>query len=175
MLLDLSTRYLEALWNLLSELWIYFVIGFLIAGFVAEFVPSKILLQYFGRNNLKTFLRSMLAGLVASLCSCGAIPIAVTLRKGGATKAAALTFMLAAPWAGFMQLVIFYKFLGMSGTAVVFAGALSVAFICGIVLGYLEDQGWLEEKTKYDDSAKKGNQILQESLACESQGSPLSF
>jgi len=136
--------YFRALGELLAELWVYFLIGFLIAGVVAEFVPKKTLTRYFGKNSIGTLLRATVSGTVATLCSCGAIPIAVTMRKGGASRAAALTFMLAAPWAGFIQLSIFYKFLGFTKTAIVFVGALSVAFLTGMVLGYLEDHRWFD-------------------------------
>ena len=76
------------------------------------------------------------------------------MRQGGATRAAALTFMLAAPWAGFVQLVIFYNFLGFRGTAIVFGGALSVAFLAGMILGRLEDHGWLEDPEPMGTAAK---------------------
>ncbi len=136
--------YFRALGDLLADLWMYFLIGFLIAGVVAEFVPKKTLTRYLGKNSIATLLRATVAGTVATLCSCGAIPIAVTMRKGGASRAAALTFMLAAPWAGFIQLAIFYKFLGFIQTAIIFVGALFVAFFTGIVLGYLEDHRWFD-------------------------------
>ncbi|MCG3147702.1 MAG: putative two-component membrane permease complex subunit SMU_747c [Verrucomicrobiae bacterium] len=151
---DLAGTYLGALWSLLADLWLYFLIGFLIAGAIAEFVPTKTLLRHFGRNSAATYLRAMLAGMLASLCSCGAIPIAATLRARGVSRAAALTFMLAAPWAGFMQLLVFYRFLGFGGTAVVFVGALMIAFLTGTVLGWLEDRGWLNEAA---DSARVSN------------------
>jgi uncharacterized membrane protein YraQ (UPF0718 family) len=69
----------------------------------------------------------------------------VTLRSRGASRAAALTFLLAAPWAGFTQLVILYRFLGLEGASVVFVGALSVALVTGAILARLEDRGWLSE------------------------------
>jgi uncharacterized membrane protein YraQ (UPF0718 family) len=135
--------YLDALLALLSELWLFFLIGFITAGAVSVFVPSETLLRLFGKNNLATLARATVAGLFASICSCGAIPISVTLRKKGASQAAALTFLLAAPWAGLLQLIIFYRFLGFSQTAIIFVGALTVAFTTGIVLAYMEKKGWL--------------------------------
>ncbi|MFQ5929183.1 MAG: permease [Acidobacteriota bacterium] len=153
--------YLQALADLIVDLWFYFLLGFLIAGAVAEFIPKRTLTRYLGRNSVGTLLRATLSGTVASLCSCGAIPIAVTMRKGGASRAAALTFMLAAPWAGFMQLVIFYKFLGFAGAAVVFVGALTVAFLTGIVLGRLEDHGWFDGSSRLDtDSNAPYNEVF---------------
>ena len=145
--------YAQAVANLLTDLWLYFLIGFLIAGVVAEFISKQLLSRYLGRNTVSTMIRATLSGTITSVCSCGAIPIAVTMRQGGATRAAALTFMLAAPWAGFVQLVIFYNFLGFRGTAIVFGGALSVAFLAGMVLGRLEDHGWLDDSEPLSTAA----------------------
>lgn len=140
---NLLAAYVQALSGLAADLWLYFLLGFLVAGAIAEFVPRRVFLRYLSTNNVATLLRATLSGTVASVCSCGAIPIAVTMRKSGSSRAAALTFLLAAPWAGFMQLIIFYRFLGLAATALVFGLALLVAFVTGIVLGYLEDTGWL--------------------------------
>lgn len=141
---EYGMRYLGSLADLLGDLWAYFIVGFLVAGLIAEFVPRAAIIRHFGRNGALAILRATLAGTVASLCSCGAIPVAVTMRKQGASKAAALTFMLAAPWAGFMQVVLFYRFLGLAGTATVFGLALLVAFLTGLVLARLERRGLLE-------------------------------
>lgn len=161
-MLQIMTVYVQALCGLLAELWVFFVLGFLIAGAVAEFVPRRTLLRHFGRNGAPMCLRAILAGMAVSLCSCGAIPIAATMRSRGASRAAVLTFMLAAPWAGFMQLVVFYRFLGLLGTAVVFVGALAVAFLAGLVLGRLEDQGWLNEATANNSPANASATTLVE-------------
>ncbi len=136
--------FIGALWNLVAGLWFFFLIGFLTAGLVQEFVPRRTVLRYLGQNTAGTLIRATLSGTVASLCSCGAIPIAVSIRQAGASRAAALTFLLAAPWAGFVQFLIFYRFLGLMATTVVFGGALLVAFSSGVVLARLEDQGLLE-------------------------------
>lgn len=142
---DGVTRYFAALVELVRELWLFFGAGFLIAGLIAEFVPKQTLMRYWGRNDLATLARSLAAGLVASLCSCGAIPIAATLREKGATRAAALTFLAAAPWAGFLQLLVFSRFLGWGRTLLVFAGAMIVALGIGVVIGWLETRGWLDD------------------------------
>ncbi len=150
---SILNAYLAALWSLLADLWLFMGIGFLTAGLVQEFVPRRAMLRYLGRNSLATLLRATLAGTVASVCSCGAIPIAVSIRQAGATRAAALTFLLAAPWAGFVQLIIFYRFLGWAGTAVIFAGSLLVAFSSGVVLARLESRGLLEGPSPDVDAA----------------------
>ncbi len=59
--------YFRALGNLLAELWVYFLIGFLIAGVIAEFVPKKKFTRYFGKNSIGTLLRATVSGTVTTL------------------------------------------------------------------------------------------------------------
>src|SRR3989338_6145890 len=90
--------YFNSLSELFQDLWLYFLLGLIISALVQEFVSTKRLLQYFGGNDIASLARATTAGLFVSVCSCGAIPIAATLRERGASTASALTFLLAAPW-----------------------------------------------------------------------------
>ena len=44
--------YAQAVANLLTDLWLYFLIGFLIAGVVAEFISKQLLSRYLGRSQV---------------------------------------------------------------------------------------------------------------------------
>jgi uncharacterized membrane protein YraQ (UPF0718 family) len=121
-------------------------LGFVVAGLVQEFVPARILLKYFGKNDWKSLARASLAGLAVSVCSCGAIPLCVTLHRNGAATATALTFLLASPWAGLVQLFILNGFVGPANTGIIFVSALLVAFLSGLILAGLENRGKLDQR-----------------------------
>lgn len=144
--MELVLKYFSSLVYLIEDLWIFFLVGFLVAGIVQEFIPSRILLRYFGENNWQSLARASFAGLVVSVCSCGAIPLAVTLRQRGASTAVALTFLLATPWAGFTHLVILSGFIGFQATALVLGSAITVSFLTGLVLSQLENINWIDAK-----------------------------
>lgn len=148
--MELLLKYLSSLAYLIEDLWIFFFVGFLVAGIVHEFVPSRVLLRYFGSNNWQSVARASFAGLVVSVCSCGAIPLAATLRQRGASTAIALTFLLATPWAGFTHLVILSGFIGIQATALVLVSAITVSFLTGIVLSQLENINWIDAKLSTD-------------------------
>lgn len=143
---EILNRFFFYLLDLLKDLGLWMALGFVVAGLVQEFIPAKALLRYFGQNDWKSLGRASLAGLAVSVCSCGAIPLAVTLRKKGAATATALTFLLATPWAGFIQLFILNGFLGAKATFLVFTFAIVVAFVTGLILARLETFGWLDQK-----------------------------
>ena len=137
-------QYLQAIATLIGDLWVWFLIGFLAAGVVAEFVPRSFIARHFGNNDFTSLVKAALSGLVASTCSCGAIPMAVSLREKGASTAVALTFLLATPWSGVPQFLVLSNFLGVANTALLMVCAVIAAFLSGLVLSKLEKHGVID-------------------------------
>lgn len=137
-------QYFAAIATLLGDLWIWFLVGFLAAGVVAEFVPRSFIARHFGNNDVSSLLKATLSGLVASTCSCGAIPMAVSLREKGASTAVALTFLLATPWSGVPQFLVLSNFLGAADTALLMVCAVIAAFVSGLILSRLEHRGLMD-------------------------------
>ncbi|MBI4448260.1 permease [Candidatus Woesearchaeota archaeon] len=137
---NLLFTYLTSFWDIFKNVWYWMLIGMLISAFVREFVPVKKMLEYFGGNDWKSLGRATISGLFVSVCSCGAVPIASTLRERGASTASTLTFLLASPWAGFIHLFILSSFIGIKYTLLLFVIALAVAFISGLALARLENK-----------------------------------
>ncbi|MBU0757085.1 MAG: permease [Nanoarchaeota archaeon] len=154
--MNLITQYFTALWDLLKDLGIYFLFGFIIAAFVKEFVSNDEMLKLFGKNDILSLLRAVFSGLVISVCSCGAIPIAAMLRKSGTSTATSLTFLLATPWAGFMHIAIIAGFIGIKNALLLFSLSLVVALLTGLILAQFENRGWIEQKlsTKHKKTSK---------------------
>lgn len=142
-------RYFDALGNLFLDLWIWMFAGFLVAGIISEFVPPKKFIKYFGKNDIKSLLRATFAGLFTSFCSCGAIPIAVLMRKRSCSTATTLTFLLATPWAGFLHLSILAGFVGIKNTIILFSFALLVSFLSGLVFRNLENKKIFPQAKKH--------------------------
>ena len=139
-----AAAYLSALYVLFIELLPFFLLGLVISALIQEFVSTKSLLKYFGGNDWASLLRATTAGLVVSVCSCGAIPIAATLRERGASTASALTFLLAAPWGGLLHVFIISKFIGVKNAIILVTFSLLVAFLVGLILAKLENKKLIE-------------------------------
>lgn len=145
-MIEYIIQYVTALWDLFKDLWLYMFLGFFLAALVEEFVSTRRLLSYFGGNDVRSLVRATLAGFLVSSCSCGAIALARTFRKRGASTATILTFLLAAPWAGLPMIFLFIGFLGLGNTLLLMVSALMAAFLSGSVLASLENKMWLEQK-----------------------------
>ncbi len=137
-------QYFNSLFELFKELWLFFLLGLIISALIQEFVSTKRLLQYFGGNDAASLARATTAGLFVSVCSCGAIPIAATLRERGASTASALTFLLAAPWGGLLHVFLISGFIGIKNTIILLIFSLLTAFIVGLILAKFENKKIIE-------------------------------
>ena len=86
--------------ELLCQMAPYLLLGFLIAGVLHAFVPSKLYSKYLSRNNFRSSAIAALIGIPLPLCSCGVIPTAMSMRREGASRAATTSFLIATPQTG---------------------------------------------------------------------------
>ena len=151
-------QYFNSLFELFKELWLYFLLGLIISALIQEFISTKKLLQYFGGNDWASLARATTAGLFVSVCSCGAIPIAATLKGRGASTASALTFLLAAPWGGLLHVLLISGFIGINNTIILLVFSLLTAFIIGLLLAKFENSRIIE--TSIPKKHKKREKVL---------------
>src|SRR5580704_5576593 len=88
---------LQALWQILEDASVYLLFGFLIAGVLAVLVPRQLLSRLIGTGKIRSVLWGSVLGAPLPLCSCGVLPMAVGLRKEGATPGATVAFLVATP------------------------------------------------------------------------------
>lgn len=75
----------------------FLVLGVLLSGAIAAFVPSRVLRKVLPRRQGMAVGVAGVAGAALPACECAAVPVARRLIGQGVAPAAALTFLLAAP------------------------------------------------------------------------------
>ncbi|SDY11708.1 hypothetical protein SAMN05421504_104560 [Amycolatopsis xylanica] len=75
----------------------FLVLGVLISGAIAAFVPARVLEKVLPRKQGAAVGVAGLAGVALPGCECASVPVARRLMGQGVAPAAALTFLLAAP------------------------------------------------------------------------------
>jgi uncharacterized protein len=75
----------------------FVLVGSLISGAIAAFVPSKIITGILPKNGFLATLASGLLGLCFPVCECGIVPIVRRLINKGLPVSCGITFMLASP------------------------------------------------------------------------------
>jgi uncharacterized protein len=126
---------LLASWNILQESAIYLLFGFLVAGILYVLVPAEKIAKYLGGKGIKPVLRAALFGIPLPLCSCGVLPAGVSLRKQGASKGAAMAFMISTPETGIDSIALTYALIDPIMT--VFRPI--AAFFTAITAGFIEN------------------------------------
>jgi len=126
-LVDIFTQF----WTTLTVMSPYLLFGFLVAGIMSVFISPKLVETHLGGHGIWPVVKASLFGVPLPLCSCGVIPVTVSLRKHGASRGAAISFLLSTPQTGIDSLFVTYGMLGP-----VFAIFRPViAFVTGIIGG----------------------------------------
>lgn len=111
MILQTLASFGAALAAVLAQSAPYVVLGYLVAALLHEFVAVEALTRGFGRSPWGV-LRAVGVGLLLPVCSCGVVPLAVGLRRGGAALGTVLAFLVAAPATSPVAILVAWSALG---------------------------------------------------------------
>jgi uncharacterized membrane protein YraQ (UPF0718 family) len=124
---------LREFWNVIVQMAPYLLLGFFLAGLMHTMLPTDWIARQLGGKGWWAVVKASLYGVPAPLCSCGVLPVTAQLRKAGASKGAAASFLISAPETGVDSIVVTYGMLGP-----VFATfRVLAAFFNGILGGML--------------------------------------
>ena len=132
--------YIAAFFDILNEMSPYLLLGFLIAGVLHAFVPSAIYSRYLSGTGWRPVTAASLFGIPLPLCSCGVLPTAVSLRRSGASRAAATSFLIATPQTGVDSIMATYSMMGLPFAVLRPVAALVTALFGGLAVGAVERQ-----------------------------------
>ncbi len=111
-MLNLAGSILWESWLVLCELAPYLLFGFLIAGGLSIFISPQSVERHLGRGGFGPVWRAAVFGIPLPLCSCGVIPVAASMRRHGASRAAVAAFLLSTPQTGMDSIAATYALLG---------------------------------------------------------------
>ncbi len=137
---------------MLHEMSPYLLLGFLIAGLLHAFVPTSVYARYLSGTGWHSVVAAALFGIPLPLCSCGVLPTAVSLRRGGASRAASTSFLIATPQTGVDSIAATYSMMGLPFAILRPVAALVTAMLGGNVVGAIERNGNLEQEGQCGDS-----------------------
>jgi len=122
-------------WGTIAEMSPYLLFGFFVAGVLSVLVSQQLVERHLGGRGLWPLLKASLFGVPLPLCSCGVIPVSISLHKHGASKGSTIAFLLSTPQTGVDSIFVTLSLLGP-----VFAIFRPfAAFITGLVGGTIVD------------------------------------
>lgn len=116
-----------------SAPWI--LLGFIAAGVFHAFLPRVIFSWMGARGRMSQALRGIAIGLPLPLCSCGVVPVYLSLLKRSVPPAAALAFLIATPEIGIEGFFFSWNSLGLEITLLRIAMAFLIALAVAMTLG----------------------------------------
>jgi uncharacterized membrane protein YraQ (UPF0718 family) len=132
-LIQFLTDFTHNTWDLVAEMAPYLLFGFAVAGLLHVLIRKEFVQRWLGQPGMGSVVKASALGVPMPLCSCSVIPVAASLREGGASKGATASFLSSTPQTGVDSILASYALLGGLFTTV----RVLVAFVCGIVTGYL--------------------------------------
>lgn len=127
--------FIYTLLHILNEMSPYIMLGFLIAGVLHSFVPASTMSRHLSGSGFKSVVKGALIGVPLPLCSCGVLPTAVALHRGGASKAASSAFLIATPQTGVDSIVATWSLLGPAFAIIRPVAALITSIWGGMIVG----------------------------------------
>ncbi len=122
-------------WGTAAEMSPYLLFGFFMAGVLSVLISPQAVERHLGGRGVWPVVKASAFGVPLPLCSCSVIPVTMSLEKHGASKGAAISFLLSTPQTGVDSIFVTYSLLGP-----VFAVLRPVAaLITGVVGGSLVD------------------------------------
>lgn len=129
---------INALLNMLGEMAPYILLGFLVAGIMHAFVPAGTMNRHLAGRGVGPVVKAAMIGVPLPLCSCGVLPAAVAMRRGGASRAASTSFLIATPQTGADSIAATYSLLGPAFAVIRPVAALVTALAGGCAVGAAE-------------------------------------
>lgn len=116
-----------------QELWFVLLVGFLLSGIFHKFISTEIVVRHLGEKGLRPILISTVVGAILPVCCIGTLPIAVTLKRKGASMGAVLAFLIATPATSVSALIVCWKLLGLTFTVYIFFVVILIGIVMGII------------------------------------------
>jgi uncharacterized membrane protein YraQ (UPF0718 family) len=99
-------------WAVFAEMSPYLLFGFFVAGLLSMLVSRAVVERHLGGKGALPLFKAAIFGVPLPLCSCGVIPVSMSLHKHGASKGSTISFLLSTPQTGVDSILVTYSLLG---------------------------------------------------------------
>ena len=111
--------FFDSFMDYLKIKWWAVLLGLFLGGIIDYFIPREYIEKYLGQHKKRTIFYSVIFGFFMSACSHGILAIAMQLYKKGANTSSVIAFLLAAPWANFPLMILFFSFFSWKAVFIV--------------------------------------------------------
>lgn len=121
----------------LDDISVHFVVGLIIAGFIAYFLPADAIADYGIQSGILGMLLMIAIGAPMYICATASIPIAVVLMMKGFSPGVAFVFLAVGPATNAASLAVLAEAIGKKTTAIYVISMSLSAIIAGYILDWI--------------------------------------
>ncbi|HMM36729.1 MAG TPA: SO_0444 family Cu/Zn efflux transporter [Thermoanaerobaculia bacterium] len=131
--MNVLVRIFEETYRIVLDSGFFILLGFLLAGLLHELVDTARIGRALGGRSLGAILKAAVVGGPLPLCSCGVLPMAVALRKKGASREATVSFLISTPETSEEAILLTWGLLGPVMALVRPVVGVVTAIVAGLV------------------------------------------
>jgi len=151
---------LREVWTLWLEMGIYLVFGFAIAGILSRILKTEFIARHLGPNSLGSIAKASLIGVPLPLCSCGVVPVALSLHQRGASRSATVAFLISTPETGADSILVTYALLGPVFAIVRPIAAFLNGLLGGAMVAIAESNGKKMQRDQSDCGSDSASEVV---------------
>ena len=128
---------IQSAWSMLNSSSSWMVFRFAVAGVLHEFLkPEKIQKTAIGSKRISGVFWTTLSGMFIPICSCGTIPLGISMYYSGAYLGPTLAFMTSTPMINPLAVILAWGLLGKEITIIYIITGFVAPMIIGIVANH---------------------------------------
>ncbi len=141
----------------IGDIWIYFMIGILIAGYIRTYKLHIRLRKTLIRHGFLSIFIAALVGVFSPLCSCGILATVIGLLSSGLPLAPAMALLISSPLMSPTAFLLTIGDLGVEWAVVRTIAAFLMGVLAGVVTHLLRNKGFQTDTLFLDDSVIDGD------------------
>ena len=126
-------NFLYVFWDflLISSEWI--IISLILSGIIHAFVRPQVLQKSIGNKKISSLIKTTISGVILPICSCGVLPLALSLYRTGAYLGPILSFLVSTPIINPAAIIVAFAMLGKEITIIYILCGIFLPLIIGIL------------------------------------------
>lgn len=131
---DFLYRILMSAWSMLDSSSTWIIFSFIIAGLLHEFVkPENVRGTAIGSTRVSGVFLTTLSGMLLPICSCGTIPLGISMYYSGAYLGPTLAFMTSTPMINPLAILMSWGLLGKEITIIYVITGFVAPMLIGVI------------------------------------------
>ena len=158
-------QFFEALlfntWSLLRGVACWMMMSFLLAGILHNVMRPELWQRNLGNKKISSLLKATISGALLPICSCGVVPLGLSLYHSGAYLGNVLAFIIATPVINPAAVLISLATLGPQLTIAYVSAGLCIPMIIGALGNWLGGPELISPVAKAAEEERRNAPVMQ--------------